>query len=54
MVQVPNGVNGGSAHLANGFEKDADLNDKLHRWGKRLGALPSLALPTDYPRPSEC
>ncbi|OCF41103.1 L-aminoadipate-semialdehyde dehydrogenase [Kwoniella heveanensis CBS 569] len=25
---------------------------KLQRWGQRLGALPSLALPTDYPRPS--
>ncbi|ORY32140.1 putative Aminoadipate-semialdehyde dehydrogenase [Naematelia encephala] len=25
---------------------------KLERWTSRLGALPSLALPTDYPRPS--
>ena len=25
---------------------------KLERWVKRLGTLPSLALPTDYPRPS--
>lgn len=27
--------------------------EKLDRWVKRLGTLPSLALPTDYPRPSE-
>ena len=28
------------------------MPSKLQRWSKRLGALPSLALPTDYPRPS--
>jgi L-aminoadipate-semialdehyde dehydrogenase len=27
-------------------------HEKLQRWAKRLGTLPSLALPTDYPRPS--
>lgn len=26
--------------------------EKLQRWAKRLGTLPSLALPTDYPRPT--
>ncbi|WWC71231.1 L-aminoadipate-semialdehyde dehydrogenase [Kwoniella pini CBS 10737] len=29
-----------------------DLKQKLDRWSKRLGTLPSLALPTDYPRPT--
>jgi L-aminoadipate-semialdehyde dehydrogenase len=31
----------------------ADVKAALARWTKRLGTLPSLALPTDYPRPSE-
>jgi hypothetical protein len=33
----------------------ANGNDEaiLQRWEKRLGALPSLALPTDYLRPCE-
>lgn len=30
-----------------------DVKEKLERWAKRLESLPSLALPTDYPRPSE-
>lgn len=30
-----------------------DLKASLGRWSKRLGTLPSLALPTDYPRTSE-
>ncbi|WVQ72675.1 L-aminoadipate-semialdehyde dehydrogenase [Cryptococcus sp. DSM 104548] len=30
----------------------ADTKQRLDRWTTRLGALPSLALPTDYPRPS--
>ncbi|WRT68740.1 L-aminoadipate-semialdehyde dehydrogenase [Kwoniella shivajii] len=29
-----------------------DVKLRLDRWSKRLGALPSLALPTDYPRPT--
>ncbi|KAK4690042.1 L-2-aminoadipate reductase, partial [Tremellales sp. Uapishka_1] len=29
-----------------------DTATKLQRWAKRLAALPSLALPTDYPRPT--
>ncbi|GMK57641.1 hypothetical protein CspeluHIS016_0404750 [Cutaneotrichosporon spelunceum] len=29
-----------------------DSKAKLQRWAKRLGTLPSLALPTDYPRPT--
>lgn len=29
-----------------------DLKASLGRWSKRLGTLPSLALPTDYPRTS--
>ncbi|OXH27575.1 L-aminoadipate-semialdehyde dehydrogenase [Cryptococcus neoformans] len=29
-----------------------ELKQRLDRWSSRLGALPSLALPTDYPRPS--
>ncbi|WWC63624.1 L-aminoadipate-semialdehyde dehydrogenase [Kwoniella dejecticola CBS 10117] len=29
-----------------------DLKQRLDRWSKRLGTLPSLALPTDYPRPT--
>ncbi len=33
----------------NGISRD--LHASLQRWEKRLGALPSLALPTDYPRP---
>ncbi|WWD19369.1 L-aminoadipate-semialdehyde dehydrogenase [Kwoniella shandongensis] len=36
---------------ANGLS-DGDTQARLERWGKRLGALPSLALPTDYPRPT--
>ena len=43
MAVQPNGSTsgaGGNAH-------------KLERWVKRLGTLPSLALPTDYPRPSK-
>lgn len=28
-----------------------ELKQRLDRWSSRLGALPSLALPTDYPRP---
>ncbi|TXT15610.1 hypothetical protein VHUM_00113 [Vanrija humicola] len=31
---------------------DAELKAKLGRWSTRLGTLPSLALPTDYPRPT--
>jgi hypothetical protein len=43
-------VNGTSAPGSNdGAEANAQ---KLQRWVKRLGTLPSLALPTDYPRPS--
>ncbi|ODN77722.1 L-aminoadipate-semialdehyde dehydrogenase [Cryptococcus amylolentus CBS 6039] len=30
----------------------SDTKQRLDRWTTRLGALPSLALPTDYPRPS--
>ncbi|WVR09299.1 L-aminoadipate-semialdehyde dehydrogenase [Kwoniella sp. DSM 27419] len=30
----------------------ADTQAKLQRWGQKLGALPNLALPTDYPRPT--
>ncbi|WVW85234.1 L-aminoadipate-semialdehyde dehydrogenase [Kwoniella bestiolae CBS 10118] len=29
-----------------------ELKQQLDRWSKRLGTLPSLALPTDYPRPT--
>nr|ODN94598.1 L-aminoadipate-semialdehyde dehydrogenase [Cryptococcus depauperatus CBS 7855] len=29
-----------------------ELKERLSRWKQRLGALPSLVLPTDYPRPS--
>lgn len=29
-----------------------DLTSRLSRWSTRLSSLPSLALPTDYPRPS--
>jgi len=29
-----------------------DLSSRLSRWSTRLSSLPSLALPTDYPRPS--
>jgi L-aminoadipate-semialdehyde dehydrogenase len=36
----------------NGANGSSDIKDKLARWSARLGALPSLALPTDYPRPS--
>jgi hypothetical protein len=32
--------------------EDSSLQAKLARWSKRLASLPSLALPTDYPRPS--
>jgi hypothetical protein len=31
----------------------AELKDRLKRWSKRLAASSSLALPTDYPRPSK-
>ncbi|CDZ96380.1 alpha-aminoadipate reductase lys1p [Phaffia rhodozyma] len=31
---------------------DASLQGRLDRWSTRLASLPSLALPTDYPRPS--
>lgn len=31
------------------FEK---LSERLDRWQQRLASLPSIALPTDYPRPS--
>jgi len=36
---------------ANGHDEEEGA--KLERWAKRLESLPSLALPTDYPRPSE-
>lgn len=43
-------VNGVMAPGSNGA---TSVNqEKLQRWVKRLGTLPSLALPTDYPRPS--
>ncbi|WVQ79762.1 L-aminoadipate-semialdehyde dehydrogenase [Cryptococcus sp. DSM 104549] len=29
-----------------------NTKESLDRWAKRLGAIPSLALPTDYPRPT--
>lgn len=29
-----------------------DLSERLDRWQARLASLPSIALPTDYPRPS--
>jgi len=38
---------------ANGTQGSNDLQAKLQRWSQKLGALPNLALPTDYPRPSE-
>lgn len=33
-------------------QDSSTLQAKLARWSKRLASLPSLALPTDYPRPS--
>ncbi|WWC90358.1 L-aminoadipate-semialdehyde dehydrogenase [Kwoniella dendrophila CBS 6074] len=29
-----------------------EVKQRLDRWSKRLGTIPSLALPTDYPRPT--
>lgn len=43
-------VNGTSAPGSQ--EGAGSSTQKLERWVKRLGTLPSLALPTDYPRPS--
>lgn len=44
----------GSGTTGTGAEASVvDSKEKLQRWVKRLGTLPSLALPTDYPRPSE-
>lgn len=40
MAAVPNG------HSLNGDSDEL----KLSRWAERLASLPSLALPTDYPR----
>ncbi|KAK8854497.1 L-aminoadipate-semialdehyde dehydrogenase [Kwoniella newhampshirensis] len=37
--------------VQNGVSED-ELKLRLGRWTQRLGALPSLALPTDYPRPT--
>lgn len=29
------------------------MSDKLQRWREHIGGIPALALPTDYPRPSQ-
>ncbi|WWD02018.1 L-aminoadipate-semialdehyde dehydrogenase [Kwoniella europaea PYCC6329] len=36
----------------NPLQNGNELKQRLDRWSKRLGTLPSLALPTDYPRPT--
>ncbi|CAO1622653.1 unnamed protein product [Parajaminaea phylloscopi] len=33
-------------------DSSAELSKRLDRWQQRLASLPSIALPTDYPRPS--
>lgn len=42
-----------SSSQTNTMAQATDLKASLGRWSKRLGTLPSLALPTDYPRTSE-
>jgi hypothetical protein len=37
----------------NGSSQEKELAEKLQRWSEKLASLPSLALPTDYPRPCE-
>lgn len=51
MAAAPNGTSASGAAAETG--EAGSSRDKLQRWVKRLGTLPSLALPTDYPRPSE-
>ena len=47
-------VDGTVNRMANGTSHGPDdLAGKLQRWSAKLASLPSLALPTDYPRPSK-
>jgi len=39
--------------IVQAVDSPEELKAKLQRWSQKLGALPNLALPTDYPRPSE-